>query len=621
MGKVSDVLSDGFNRSVLLMVVSAVALVLSFAGITFADWFDFAWIAIVLCGVPIIWGAIRGLVIDHDIRAGVLVSLAIIAAVCLQEYFAAGEVALIMQIGDCLEQYSSRKARRGMEGLVEMTPKTIRLVVDGSEREVPVEEARIGQVARVLPGEAVPVDGRIVSGSTSIDQSVITGESMPVDRTVGDEVFSGTINQMGAFDMEVVRESGDSSLQRMARMVEDADAGKTRIVRITDRWATRLVLIVMVLVVATYLVTWDIYRAVTIMIVFCPCAFILATPTAVVAAMGHLTKQGILVKDGDALERLADVDTVAFDKTGTVTVGRPSVVDVSTGMDRGDFLSIVASAESRSEHPLGRAVASHAASEGVRILDPSSFEAVVGRGVDAVVDGCRVLAGNQAMMAEAGVEVPGGYLDRAGSLFDEGCTTVFVAVDGTFVGMVSLADTVREDSPGVVSDLSSMGVGCVMLTGDNPRAAAHIASQAGIADFRAECTPGTKMDEIGAMQDAGRKVCMVGDGVNDAPALRKAWVGVAMGETGSDIAIDAADLALVGDRMSSVPKAVDLSRSMMRKIRFNIGFSLVWNFFAVALSMLGMLGPVAGALVHNVGSVFVVANSALLLFHRWRGGS
>lgn len=621
MGKVSDVLSDGFNRSVLLMVVSAVALVLSFAGITFADWFDFAWIAIVLCGVPIIWGAICGLVIDHDIRAGVLVSLAIIAAVCLQEYFAAGEVALIMQIGDCLEQYSSRKARRGMEGLVEMTPKTIRLVVDGSEREVPVEEARIGQVARVLPGEAVPVDGRIVSGSTSIDQSVITGESMPVDRTVGDEVFSGTINQMGAFDMEVVRESGDSSLQRMARMVEDADAGKTRIVRITDRWATRLVLIVMVLVVATYLVTWDIYRAVTIMIVFCPCAFILATPTAVVAAMGYLTKQGILVKDGDALERLADVDTVAFDKTGTVTVGRPSVVDVSTGMDRGDFLSIVASAESRSEHPLGRAVASHAASEGVRILDPSSFEAVVGRGVDAVVDGRRVLAGNQAMMAEAGVEVPGGYLDRAGSLFDEGCTTVFVAVDGTFVGMVSLADTVREDSRGVVSDLSSMGVGCVMLTGDNPRAAAHIASQAGIADFRAECTPGTKMDEIGAMQDAGRKVCMVGDGVNDAPALRKAWVGVAMGETGSDIAIDAADLALVGDRMSSVPKAVDLSRSMMRKIRFNIGFSLVWNFFAVALSMLGMLGPVAGALVHNVGSVFVVANSALLLFHRWRGGS
>lgn len=621
MGKVSDVLSDGFNRSVLLMVVSAVALVLSFAGITFADWFDFAWIAIVLCGVPIIWGAIRGLVIDHDIRAGVLVSLAIIAAVCLQEYFAAGEVALIMQIGDCLEQYSSRKARRGMEGLVEMTPKTIRLVVDGSEREVPVEEARIGQVARVLPGEAVPVDGRIVSGSTSIDQSVITGESMPVDRTVGDEVFSGTINQMGAFDMEVVRESGDSSLQRMARMVEDADAGKTRIVRITDRWATRLVLIVMVLVVATYLVTWDIYRAVTIMIVFCPCAFILATPTAVVAAMGYLTKQGILVKDGDALERLADVDTVAFDKTGTVTVGRPSVVDVSTGMDRGDFLSIVASAESRSEHPLGRAVASHAASEGVRILDPSSFEAVVGRGVDAVVDGRRVLAGNQAMMAEAGVEVPGGYLDRAGSLFDEGCTTVFVAVDGTFVGMVSLADTVREDSRGVVSDLSSMGVGCVMLTGDNPRAAAHIASQAGIADFRAECTPGTKMDEIGAMQDAGRKVCMVGDGVNDAPALRKAWVGVAMGETGSDIAIEAADLALVGDRMSSVPKAVDLSRSMMRKIRFNIGFSLVWNFFAVALSMLGMLGPVAGALVHNVGSVFVVANSALLLFHRWRGGS
>lgn len=556
-----------------------------------------------------------GLVIDHDIRAGVLVSLATIAAICLGEYFAAGEVALIMQIGDCLEQYSSRKASRGMERLINMSPKTAR-VVDGSmERTVPVEDVRIGQVLRVLPGESVPVDGRVISGSTSIDQAVITGESIPVDKSVGDEVYSGTINQMGAFDMEATKESGDSSLQRIARMVESADAGKTRVVRTADRWATRLVAIVMVLVVVTYLVTQDIYRAVTIMIVFCPCAFILATPTAVVAAMGNLTKHGLLVKDGDALERLSRVDTVAFDKTGTVTEGRPAVVDCTISMDPDMFMDIVASAESRSEHPLGRAMAAYACDNRGEVTDPDAFTAVVGRGIDAVVSGRRVVIGNKAMMDENDVAVPAESAELVESLYSRGCTSVFVAVDGVFAGTMSMSDTIREGSRDTVAELRSIGVDTVLLTGDNPRAAAFIADSAGIGEYRAECTPQTKMEVIGEMQDSGRRVCMVGDGVNDAPALKRAWVGIAMGGTGSDIAVDAADLALVGDRVESIPHTVELSRRMMGKVRFNIAFSLVWNFIAVALSMMAVLGPVEGALVHNVGSVFVVANSALLLLY------
>ena len=616
MSSLSDLWNDEFKRDVLLMAVSAVALVLSFAGVKPVEWLDLAWIAIVLCGVPILYEAGHGLLFEHDIRADVLVALAIVAAVCLGEFFAAGEVALIMQIGGCLEEYSSRKATKGMEHLISLTPKTIRLVVDGSERTVAVEDARVGQIARVLPGEAVPVDGRIVSGSTSIDQSVITGESIPVDRSVGDSVYSGSMNQAGSFDMEVTKESGDSSLQRMAQMVESADAGKSRMVRLADRWATYLVAIVMALVVVTYAVTEDIYRAVTIMIVFCPCAFILATPTAVVAAMGNLTRRGVLVKDGDSLERLAQVDMFAFDKTGTITEGRPSVVDVRSEMEEAEFLAVVASAESRSEHPLGRAIVSYAEDRGVIQIDPSEFMAVIGRGVTARVSGSSVSVGNAEMMEGIGVSIPSSYMEHVEALYSFGCTSVFVAVDGVFVGTISMSDTIREESKRMISELGRMGVGTMMLTGDNPRSASFIASSAGIGDFRAECTPEVKMDVIGEMEDGGSRVCMVGDGVNDAPALKRAWVGIAMGGTGSDIAVDAADMALVGNRMDSVPHTLDVSRRMVRKVRVNIAFSLVWNFIAVALSMMAVLGPVEGALVHNVGSVAVVVNSALLLFYR-----
>ncbi|MDO5861456.1 MAG: cation-translocating P-type ATPase [Thermoplasmata archaeon] len=614
MSKISDFLKDDINRSVLLLVISAVSLVVSYF-----EWVpgpvDPAWIAIILCGAPILWDAATGLILRHDIKADVLVAMAIIAAICLQEWFAAGEVALIMEIGGLLEDVSAAKANKGVEKLISLSPKTGRVLENGEEKVVPVEEIRIGQILRVLPGESVPVDGRIVSGETSIDQSVMTGESIPVDKAVGDEVFSGTINQMGAFDMEVLKESGDSSMQRMAQLVSSVDADKTRMVRTADRWATYLVAIVMVLALVTYLVTWDIYRAVTVMIVFCPCAFILATPTAVVAAIGNLTKKGVLVKDGDSLERISNVDTIALDKTGTITEGRPEVTAFEAVSDSGSLLGLVASAESRSEHPLGKAIVSYAKANGASVVDPADFKMTIGRGVSATVDGKTVMIGNARMMEEASVSVPQDYSDRAGALFDTGCTTSFIAVDNEFAGMVTLSDTIRGTARDMVSELDSLGVKCVLLTGDNPRAAGHMASEAGIKDYIAECTPETKMDEVGRMQESGSKVCMVGDGVNDAPALRKAWVGVAMGDSGSDIAVDAADMALIGDRVDALPHTVALSRKMMGKVRFNIAFSMCWNFLAVALAMLAVLGPVEGALVHNVGSVFVVVNSALLLVY------
>ena len=616
MSRFNDLFDRDEAISLLRLMVSGVSLVASFlVGDDLP--IDPAWVAIVLCGAPILWDAATGLVLRHDIKADVLVAIAIIASLALGEWLAAGEVALIMEIGGFLEDFSSGRARRGIEALSDMSPRTGRVVDPDGVSEVPVEEIGIGQTLRVLPGEAVPVDGRVVSGETSIDQSVITGESMPVDKAPGDEVFSGTVNQMGAFDMLVERTSEESSFQRLVGMVESVDADKTRMVRIADRWATRLVALVLALALVTYIVTGDVYRAVTVMIVFCPCAFILATPTAVVAAIGNLAKRGVLVRDGDALERMSQVDTVAFDKTGTVTEGRPKVV-WSDGSDR--VLRAAASAESMSEHPLAKALVAYARSKDIEVSAPGSFRMTVGRGVEASVDGESVSIGSQRMMEEAGIAIPEDVLLCSQGIHDEGGTVVFVSIDGGYASCFAFSDTIRGTSEETVSELRSMGVGSILLTGDNSRAASRIAAEAGIGDVKAECRPEDKMSEIDLLQSEGRRVCMVGDGVNDAPALKKAWVGIAMGSTGSDMAAEASDIVLVKDGLDAIPHLAGISRRMMAKVRLNIGFSLCWNALAVAMSMAALLTPVTGALVHNIGSVFVVVNSALLLLYGGRAG-
>ena len=614
LGKVREFFEDDIKRSLLLLVISGVSLVVSFAyGNQMAV--DPAWVAIIICGLPILWDAVTGLVLRHDIKADVLVAIAIIAALFLQEWFAAGEVALIMEIGGFLEDYSAAKANKGIESLASLSPKTGRVVDGDTLTEVPVEEIRIGQTLRVLPGESVPADGRITAGDTSIDQSILTGESLPVDKTVGDQVFSGTINQMGAFDMVAEKGFEDSSFQRMVDMVSSVDADKTRMVRTADRWATWLVAIVLVLAVGTYIVTRDIYRSVTVCIVFCPCAFILATPTAIVAAIGNLARKGILVRDGDSLERMSQVDVVAFDKTGTITEGRPTVVEVRSLTDRDELIDLVASAESSSEHPLAKAFVSFAVGQGVKARRPESFSMVAGRGIEACVDGRTVRIGNSRMLDDAGISLPADQSELSQGLYEEGCTLVYVIIDGSYSGFVAFSDSIRESSADTVAGLRDKGVGCVLLTGDNERAAGHMAAKAGITDVVSNCTPETKVQEIEGRQSSGSKVCMVGDGVNDAPALKKAWVGMAMGVTGSDIAADAAEMVLVKDGIDQIPHIIGLSRKMMSKVKVNITFSMAWNLMAVALSMFAVLGPVTGALVHNVGSVLVVVNSALLLLY------
>ncbi len=349
--------------------------------------FDMAWIAIILCGIPIILEAVIGLVTAFDIKADVLVSLALIASVAIGEDFAAGEVAFIMQLGGLLEELTVAKARAGIEKLVHLTPQTARVLRDGQENIIPAEQVRVGDLLRVLPGEGVPVDGVIVSGQTSINQAVMTGESLPVDKTVGDEVSSGTVNQFGAFEMRASKVGEDSSIQRMIRLVQSADAGKAKIVGIADRWATWIVVIALSAAALTWLVTGEIIRAVTILVVFCPCALVLATPTAIMAAIGNATKHGFLVREGDALERLARVKVIAFDKTGTLTYGTPEVVDAASVTDTYSKEKILPLAEEFPEHPLDKArYALHKELEHSS-RQPVALRMLPGRGVSARVEG------------------------------------------------------------------------------------------------------------------------------------------------------------------------------------------------------------------------------------------
>lgn len=555
MKRVADKLEEfldlgGIKKDVVLLAVSGIAVVASLL-----KWqplpFDLAWIAIVLCGLPIILEAIIGLVTAFDIKADVLVSLALVASVCIGEIFAAGEVAFIMQLGGLLEELTVAKARAGIEKLVHLTPQTARVLRGGEEEIIPAQEVQVGDRLRVLPGEGVPVDGVIVEGQTSINQAVMTGESLPVDKTVGDTVSSGTVNQFGAFEMKATKVGEDSSIQRMIRLVQSADAGKAKIVGLADRWATWIVVI-------------------------------------------------------------------AFDKTGTLTYGTPEVVAVvseDAALDRETLYRLAASAELLSEHPLGKAVVACYKKENAEQPERAeAFEMLPGRGVRARIGGKTVLAGNPKLLREQGVEMAAS--GGAEEYVRRGCTVIYLAVEGAPAGYLALSDTLRPESGGTIAALTELGVEPVLLTGDNENAAKTMAERLHIGTLRANCLPEDKLAAIGEFQRQGKPVCMIGDGINDAPALKKADVGIAMGGVSSDIAVDAADIVLVDDEVKELPHLAALARRMMRTIKLNMTFSMALNFAAIALAIIGTLDPVVGALVHNAGSVLVITNSAFLL--KWR---
>ena len=614
MKKLNDFLS-GIPMTIVSGVFLIVSLLMSINGIN--SIIDPAWISVIISGIPLLYLAIWRIIYNKGIAkisSALLISIAMIAAIAIGDLFASGEVAFIMAIGAILEDMTTNRARKGLKKLVDIAPKTARRVVGGHDELVPPEEIAIGDTVRILPGESIPVDGRIISGTTSVDQTIMTGESLPIDKEEGDEVFAGTINLYGAIDIEAEKTCSDSSLEKLIRLVEEAERKKAPVQRIADTWASWLVPAALLIAIIAYFITGDIVRAVTVLVVFCPCALVLATPTAIMAAIGQATKNGVIIKSGEALERMGKADVIAFDKTGTLTFGSPSVSDViilGDGISREEFLSIAASAERSSGHPLAAALTAYAESEGIRLETPQQSTMVAGRGIIASVSGHDVICGNQRMLSEQGIssEMAEGFIEEAGQ---QGKAIMIVAVDGICSGVIAVSDSLRAESSGVLSELRKTGVRTVLLTGDNARAASFIASGLEIGSVYSDLLPSQKVDRINDMQKAGAVVAMVGDGVNDAPALKSADIGIAMGVMGSDIAVDSADIALMSDDLVRIPYLKKLSVATVNTIKLSISLSLCINAIAVTLSVLGLLTPTTGALVHNAGSVFVVLIAALL---------
>ena len=587
----------------LAIMISAISLIASF--ILSIDYLS--WIAVILCGIPIFRECAEGLITEFDIKADLLVSIAIVASIIIGEVFAAGEIATIMAIGGFLEEYTVSKTQGRIKELVNMTPQVAVRIRNGKEERILASEVQIGDILKVLPGESIPTDGRIINGETSIDQSTLTGESIPVDKKANDDVYSGTINLYGSFTMETTKVSDDSSLQKLIKLVESSSPENANVVRQADKWATFVVAIAFTAAILTYLYTFEIARSVTILVVFCPCALVLATPTAIMAAIGNLTKYGILVKDGASIEELARTDELVFDKTGTLTYGTPEVVDIISNNPK-KMMRMLASLESKSEHPIAKAIVKYY-DNAEELLDIEDFTMHIGKGVTGIINGSKVIAGNINLMESENIDLKD-YKSESSDI------TIFVAENGRLIGNVLLADTLRENSKETIRNLKKLRIKTTLLTGDNEKTARHIAKEVKVRNVKFNCLPEDKTNYIRGEQMLGHNIAMIGDGVNDAPSLKKANVGIAMGKIGSEISVEAANITLINDNVGDIPHLIGIARKTVRTINISIAFALTLNVVAMALAILGILNPIEGALIHNIGSVAIITYSSTLIKYR-----
>lgn len=624
MKRISDFLAGG-----KMTIVSGILLVISLISLLtgYKLSIDPAWGTVLISGIPLVYLALTRLIYEKWVSSALLISIAMVASIGIDELFAAGEVAFIMAIGAILEDMTVARAKKGLGKLIALAPVEGRKLIQKegkvTEKIIPASQIAVGDLLRVLPGETIPVDGKITSGNTSVDQSIMTGESLPIDKTVDEEVFCGTLNCFGSIDMEATKVGEDSSLQKLINLVKEAEDKKAPMQRIVDKIAVWLVPVALLIAIATFFVTWGLgtdimvalNRAVTVLVVFCPCALALATPVSIMAAIGQATKHGVIIKSGEALESMGKVDTITFDKTGTLTFGKLEVSDIVSfekSLSETELLTMAASAEARSEHPLGKAIVAHAKNSGAELMEIADFQMVAGKGIAAVVDGRKLYCGNEKYLTSNGVKIEKRVTTTLEKLRMQGKASILIGADARCIGVVALSDTLRPTAKDMISKLSHMNTGTVLLTGDNRKTADFFAQQVGITTVRAELLPEEKVSNILSLQQEGKKVCMIGDGVNDAPALKIANVGVAMGSMGSDIAIEAADIALMGDDISKIPYLKRLSLSTLNTIKGNIAASMILNFVAIVMSVMGLLNPITGAIVHNVGSVLVVLNAALL---------
>jgi Cd2+/Zn2+-exporting ATPase len=643
------------SRDTILTFINALLLLTGFALSIFGAsetgrWFYLA--SAVIGGTPLFIFAAKGLIVRHDITAGVMASVATIGAIVVGEYSAAALVVLMMSVGEWLENFTVARADNALRDLARLVPATVTVRRNGKEIQLPIDQVVLDDRVLTRPGERIGVDGRITAGQASINQSAITGESMPVEKNPGDEVFAGTLNEAGAIEICVTRLGADTTLGQIVKLVKDAQAVQAPVQRIANRYARILVPLTFTIAIAVYLLTGDVMRSITVLVVVCPCALVLATPTAVVAAIGNAAKRGILVKSGAVIEQVGKVDVVAFDKTGTLTWGKPVVTGIVecgllpavpemesrastaaahdgspisdpgslqpiTGQRQSEILRLAAAVERFSEHPIGRSLVQASRERGLDLPDPEEFRALPGFGVTARIDGQQVWVGSRTLLAEQGIAWPDGLNDQVSALEEQGQMVIPVAVAGQVAGLITLSDQIRPEARQAVLALKQLGISqVVMITGDNPRSAARVASELGIDKYYAGVLPQNKLQIIRELQQAGKKVAFAGDGVNDAPALAAADVGIAMGMAGTDLAMETADIGLMADEIERLPQIIELSRKALSVIRQNVIFSQSINVLSIFLGGFGIIGPVFGALVHEFSAIPVLGNSARLINYK-----
>lgn len=582
--------------------------------------FDFAVVPMLAGGAYVLWSTLVAVAETKKMTAGVLVVLALAGSAYIGEYLAAAVVAFMMIIGEFLEDITLERTRNAVRELVRLAPDEARVRRDGEYVEVPAEEVRAGDVLLIKPGDRVPVDGVVISGQAAMDESSITGESMPVDKSVGAKVFAGTINLTGALEVEAEKVGENTTLGRIIGIVYEAQNSKGRSQRTADRFAQFFTPIILGIALLVWLLTHDLFRVMSVLVIACPCALVLATPTAVVASVGNAARRGALIKGGITLEKAGRVSVVCFDKTGTLTRGRPQIIEVRpfSVLDQKELIATAAAVEKMSEHPIAKAIVAKAREEGVSVADSEDFSVAFGQGVRGRVQNRLVEVGNRRLLEDAGAQVDekvDAWLAEQEGL---GRAALVVMVDREVVGGIAVADSLRHDAARSLRALRDLGIKkLVMLTGDNSATARAIAAEAGITEVKANLLPEEKLAYVKGLQREHETVAMVGDGVNDAPALTLADVGIAMGAAGTDVAIESSDIALMADNLTMVADVLALSRKAVGIIHQNIWlFAVAVNVIGISLASLGVLSPIMSAVVHNVASVFVVLNSARLLGFR-----
>lgn len=581
------------------------------------------WISIFISSFPFLVGAVKNLM-KCKIKNSLLISIAVIASVFVGEYFAAAEIAILMAIGELLEDYTVDRAKKGLNDLISSTPKKAKKLFKTDDsytvEEVPIEEIENGDLIRVMPGEIISVDGIIKEGFASIDQSILTGESLPVDKTVGDEVFCGSMNCFGSIDI-IAKDVENSSLQKFIDLVERAEKEQTPMQTVIDRLAVKLVPTALLIAIATFVIMvlskFDLYtsinRAVTVLVVFCPCALFLSTPTAVMASIGQASKHGVIIKTFNALEKLAKVNKIAFDKTGTLTYGKLNVNDIENFSEFSDekIMSLISSLESKSEHPIAKSVTEYLDEKNIKKENVENFKMKIARGVEREILGNKYFCGNEKYFRENNINIKDNVKEKIEKYSSEAKNIILFGDEKEVLSIVTLSDTLRENAKEMVENLKNFEIEPLLLTGDNLSTAKYFSEKVGIIEVKAELSPEEKFENIKNLKE-NNVVCMIGDGINDAPALKLSDVSVAMGKTGSDISIESANIVLMGHDVSKIVYLKKLANATVKTIKFNIIISLLINFVAVILSVLGVLNPLIGAIVHNLGSILVILNASLL---------